>query len=64
MCGMTNNDKQYVPTCPEGVCNCVCDPAYIKIRNPKKYEEIWGDSSPEQAIEECMRWTGEESELE
>ncbi|MBR1851862.1 MAG: hypothetical protein IJ794_01600 [Lachnospiraceae bacterium] len=47
----------YMPTCPCGFQNCVCDPAYIKLTNPQWYEILFGDMTPDEVIEECIRHT-------
>lgn len=39
----------YVPVCPKGNLNCVCDPAYIKYHYPKWYKDLYGDMTPEEA---------------
>lgn len=40
---------EYVPTCPRGYNDCVCDPAYIKFHYPKWYKKEYGDMTPEEA---------------
>lgn len=40
------NKNLFVPTCPAGADNCVCDPAYIKLRNPKWYGQLFGNLTP------------------
>lgn len=42
-------EKEYVPTCPMGYTDCVCDPAYIKLHHPEWYKSEYGDVSPEEA---------------
>lgn len=42
----------YVPTCPRGYIDCVCDPAYIKFFNPDWYKKLYGDLSPEDAAKQ------------
>lgn len=39
----------YIPTCPRGYVDCVCDPAYIKYHHPEWYAELYGDKTPEEA---------------
>ena len=41
--------KDYVPVCPQGWDDCVCDPAYIKATYPEWYKELYGDMTPEKA---------------
>ena len=41
--------KDYIPTCPQGWDDCVCDPAYIKATYPEWYKELYGDMTPEEA---------------
>ena len=45
---------RFVPVCPEGVCNCIFDPAYIAARNQALYWEIYGERTPEQVTEWLM----------
>ena len=40
----------YIPLCPRGFTDCVCDPAYIKYHYPDWYADLYGDMSPEEAI--------------
>ena len=40
----------YVPVCPRGYTDCVCDPGYIKFHHPEWYKDLYGDLSPEEAI--------------
>ena len=40
----------YVPVCPRGYVDCVCDPAYIKYYHPEWYAKMHGDKTPEEAI--------------
>lgn len=44
--------QKYIPTCPRGYADCVCDPAYIKCNYPDWYKELYGDLTPEQASEQ------------
>ena len=46
----TSYYSAYIPTCPRGYADCVCDPAYIKFNYPDWYEELYGDITPEEAI--------------
>ncbi len=39
----------YIPTCPRGYDDCVCDPAYIKYHHPEWYAKLYGDKTPEEA---------------
>ena len=41
---------KYTPVCPRGYTDCVCDPAYIKHHHPEWYEELYGDKTPEEAL--------------
>lgn len=41
--------QEYIPTCPQGFIDCVCDPAYIKHISPNWYKELYGDLTPEEA---------------
>lgn len=45
--------KEYIPTCPRGHDDCVCDPAYIKYRDPEWYKELYGDKTVYEAAQEC-----------
>ena len=45
----------YVPVCPRGYVDCVCDPAYIKYHYPDWYKELYGDKTPEEAAEKCRQ---------
>lgn len=50
--------RDYIPTCPFGADDCVCDPAYIKCYHPGWYKELYGDISPEEASkQECHKYT-------
>ena len=40
----------YIPVCPRGYVDCVCDPAYIKYHYPDWYASLYGDKAPEEAI--------------
>lgn len=51
---MSNPKKTYIPGCPEGVCNCIFDPAYIVAHNPALYREIYGERTPEQVTDWLM----------
>lgn len=42
--------KAYVPVCPRGYQDCVCDPAYILYHHTKWYKELYGNLSPKEAI--------------
>ena len=44
--------QEYVPVCPYGAIDCVCDPAYIKYYYPDWYADLYGDKTPEEAIHE------------
>lgn len=50
----------YKPMCPFRLNDCIGDPAYYKIHDPKYYEELYGGLSPEEAIREscscCTEW--------
>lgn len=43
---------RYVPVCPQGYKDCVCDPAYIKCYHPKWYAKMYGNKLPEEVINE------------
>lgn len=43
---------EYVPVCPKGYKDCVCDPAYIKYYHSKWYTEMYGDKPPEDVAKE------------
>ena len=45
----------YVPVCPRGYLDCVCDPAYIKYYHPEWYAKMHGDKTPEEATEKCRQ---------
>lgn len=45
----------YVPVCPRGYLDCVCDPAYIKYYHPDWYKKLYGDKTPEEAGEKCRQ---------
>lgn len=47
-----DEDKDYVPLCPIGYTDCICDPAYIKYYHPEWYKELHGDKSPEEVVKE------------
>ena len=47
--------QKYIPLCPRGYKDCVLDPAYIKAYNPKWYYELYGDKTPEEAVEKCRQ---------
>ena len=40
--------QEYIPTCPQGYCDCVYDPAYIKFYHPEWYEKQYEDMTPEE----------------
>ena len=40
----------YMPTCPRGYTDCVCDPAYIQFHYPDWYKDLYGELTPEEAI--------------
>ena len=40
----------YIPVCPRGFSDCVCDPAYILCYHPEWYEELYGNKTPLEAI--------------
>lgn len=47
----------YVPVCPRGYVDCVCDPAYIQFHHPSWYKKLYGNKTPLEAIWEengCM----------
>ena len=44
---------EYIPVCPRGYVDCVCDPAYIQFYHPDWYKELYGDKTPEEAAEKC-----------
>lgn len=52
----------YVPLCPRGHQDCINDPAYIKYHYPKWYKELYGDKTPEEALEECLMAVEEDPE--
>lgn len=41
--------KAYIPVCPQGYDDCVCDPAYIQHHYPAWYKELYGDMTLEEA---------------
>lgn len=41
----------YIPTCPFGAEACILDPAYIKYSDPEWYQELYGDISPQEALQ-------------
>lgn len=43
--------KEYIPVCPKGFTDCVCDPAYIKYIDPEWYNELYGDLTPQEAAD-------------
>jgi len=43
--------RKYIPVCPKGFADCVCDPAYIKYINPERYNELYGDLTPQEAAD-------------
>ena len=43
--------QAYIPTCPRGYVDCICDPAYIKYHYLKWYAKLYGDKTPEEASE-------------
>ena len=40
----------YVPVCPRGYVDCVCDPAYIQFYHPEWYKKMHGDKTPLEAL--------------
>ena len=54
----------YIPTCPRGYTDCVYDPAYIKLHNPKWYADLYGDKTPEEAAEKCRQKVEEDPDEE
>lgn len=40
---------KYVPVCPAGYLDCICDPAYIKCFYPDWYKELHENMTPEEA---------------
>ena len=55
MVPLTSKFMAYMPTCPRGYKDCVCDPAYIKFYHPEWYKELYGDKTPYEAAEECRQ---------
>lgn len=53
----------YKPVCHLGYRYCIHDPGYIKATYPDWYEELYGDVTPEEAINDpkngCSRCTKE-----
>ena len=45
----------YMPTCPRGYDDCVCDPAYVKVANPDWYKELYGDVPVSEAVKSCIK---------
>lgn len=43
--------QTYEPTCPIGMPDCVCDPAYIKRFNPEWYEDLYGTMTVAEVVE-------------
>lgn len=57
--------RAYIPTCPRGYDDCVCDPAYIRKHHPAWYKELYGDMSPEQAsLQSCHKRVEEDPDEE
>ena len=42
--------QAYIPVCPRGYLDCIYDPAYIHFHYPDWYKELYGDLTPEEAI--------------
>lgn len=42
--------QAYIPVCPRGYNDCVCDPAYTLYHSPQWYNELYGQIPPEQVI--------------
>jgi len=42
----------YKPLCPCGKTDCINDPAYILYHYPKWYEELYGDTPPNEVIKD------------
>lgn len=51
-----NNDtrkieiEKYKPVCPRGYEDCIWDPARIQYTNPEWYKRLYGDMTPEEAV--------------
>ena len=51
-----NNDtrkieiEKYKPVCPRGYEDCIWDPARIQYINPEWYKRLYGDMTPEEAV--------------
>lgn len=45
----------YYPVCPAGYGDCIYDPAYIKLYDPEWYEELYGDLTVEEAMEQEIK---------
>lgn len=57
----------YKPLCPRGYEDCVGDPAYIKATHPNWYHKLYGDKTPEEALEEeggCLERFREDPQME
>lgn len=49
-------NDEYIPLCPFGATDCVCDPAYIHYAHPEWYRSMHGDKTPEEVVNEtCAR---------
>ena len=44
--------QNYIPVCPRGYSDCVCDPAYINFYHHEWYLELYGDIAPEEAVKQ------------
>ena len=40
--------REYIPTCPVGIDDCIYDPAYIRCHHPRWYKEMYGDLTPDE----------------
>ena len=41
----------YIPVCLLGYSDCINDPGYIKFTYPDWYKDLYGNMTPEQAVE-------------
>ena len=54
--------QTYQPVCPCGHSDCIYDPAYIKYYDPEWYEDLYGNLTPEEAINtnsECAKYSND-----
>ena len=54
-----SDSDEYVPLCPFGATDCVCDPAYIHYAHPEWYKSMYGDKTPEEVANETCATKGD-----